>query len=228
MASATTPTTSHRGLFIVLEGIDCSGKSTQASMLANALADSQQRPVLEMRFPMRDTPVGKLIDAHLSGETTLGDIGAHLLFSVNRWEQVDTIRDASVKGQHIVCDRYAHSGVAYTAAKMIPRYGWRDCMQADIGLPEPDMLIYLDMKAKEAATRKGFGNERYEKVEFQEAVHKEYESLRIMDEARRKKWVCIDAHKSVEAVHEAILEAVVPEIMSGNVSSKPLGRLWDD
>ena len=71
------------------------------------------------------------------------------------------------EGIHVVCDRYAHSGVAYSAAKGLD-FEW--CTAADRGLIKPDMVIYVDLSAQEITKRSGFGDERYEKFEFQSKV----------------------------------------------------------
>ena len=67
------------------------------------------------------------------------------------------------EGIHVVCDRYAHSGVAYSAAKGLD-FEW--CVAPDRGLVKPDLVIYVDISAEEITKRSGFGDERYEKFEF--------------------------------------------------------------
>jgi dTMP kinase len=74
-----------RGLFIVVEGLDKAGKSTQCSKLARNLEMEGHRTEI-LRFPDRNTAVGNLIDMYLKGQTPLDDHVAHLLFSANRWE----------------------------------------------------------------------------------------------------------------------------------------------
>ena len=69
----------------------------------------------------------------------------HLLFSMNRWESKKQILDAMKAGQHVVCDRYAYSGVAYSAAKGLD-FEW--CKNADKGLVKPDIVFYLDADAE--------------------------------------------------------------------------------
>lgn len=66
-------------------------------------------------------------------------------------------------GTNVVCDRYAYSGVAYSAAKGLS-FDW--CLAADKGLLKPDLVFYIDVGPDEIAKRSGFGDERYEKVEF--------------------------------------------------------------
>ena len=67
----------------------------------------------------------------------------HLLFSANRWEAVKSLKARLNSGETLVCDRYAFSGVAFTAAKGTLDLEW--CKNPDRGLPAPDAVIYLDV-----------------------------------------------------------------------------------
>lgn len=73
-------------------------------------------------------------------------------------------------GKTLVVDRYAYSGVAYSAAKAVPGMDVAWCKSPDTGLPAPDLTVYLRVSDAVAAARAGFGEERYEKAEFQEKV----------------------------------------------------------
>ncbi len=74
------------------------------------------------------------------------------------------------EGITLVVDRYAYSGVAYTAAKGVAGLGIEEAKATDEGLPAPDVLFFLELSHEEAAKRAGFGEERYEKSEFQNKV----------------------------------------------------------
>ena len=74
-----------RGHFIVFEGLDRAGKTTQCVRLVRYL-EEQGRRVKHLRFPNRSTPIGQMIDAYLKGDSTQEDHVIHLLFSANRWE----------------------------------------------------------------------------------------------------------------------------------------------
>ena len=101
-----------RGLFIVFEGLDRSGKSSQANMLAKHLNATQ------ISFPNRvNCESGKLLDLYLKNKSNMGDEAVHLLFSMNRWETNSHLINMLQSGTNVVCDRYAYSGVAYSAAK---------------------------------------------------------------------------------------------------------------
>jgi dTMP kinase len=77
---------------------------------------------------------------------------------------------ALLSGTTLVVDRYAFSGVAYSAAKGVPGMDVQWCQNPDIGLPAPDLVVYLRVNNAVAAARSGFGEERYEKAEFQDKV----------------------------------------------------------
>ena len=70
-------------------------------------------------------------------------------------------------GTTLVVDRYAYSGVAFTAAKGAPGLDRAWCMAPDVGLPAPDAVFFLNLTVEQAAARGGYGEERYEKADFQ-------------------------------------------------------------
>ncbi|XP_030877887.1 thymidylate kinase-like isoform X1 [Leptonychotes weddellii] len=75
------------------------------------------------------------------------------------------------QGVTLVVDRYAFSGVAFTSAKENFSLDW--CKQPDVGLPKPDLVVFLQLRLAEAAMRGEFGRERYENGNFQErALHR--------------------------------------------------------
>lgn len=82
----------------------------------------------------------------------------------------DALVSALLSGTTLVVDRYAFSGVAYSAAKAVPGMDVEWCKAPDCGLPAPDLVVYLRVSNAVAAARAGFGEERYEKAEFQDKV----------------------------------------------------------
>ncbi|CDK25222.1 unnamed protein product [Kuraishia capsulata CBS 1993] len=162
-----------RGPIILFEGLDRTGKSTQTESLVDALRRVGIGAEL-FRFPNRETGLGKMINAYLTGGS-LNDETAHLLFSANRWECKDALVASSEAGNAVVIDRYIFSGVAYSAAKGLERE-W--CVSPDLGLPSPDIVIFFKFKDTAKATERGqYGEERYEKVEFQKLVRHEFEKF---------------------------------------------------
>ncbi|KAF1812336.1 P-loop containing nucleoside triphosphate hydrolase protein, partial [Eremomyces bilateralis CBS 781.70] len=163
--------TGTRGKLIVIEGLDRAGKSTQAEMLVKSLKEEiGEDRVTHMRFPNRETATGQLINQYLSGAAEQHDHVIHLLFSANRWEFADAIERLITSGTTIVIDRYIYSGAVYSAAKLNPSLPLSWAAAPDIGLPRPDLCLFLDLSTAEAQARGGYGGERYERREMQERV----------------------------------------------------------
>ncbi|KAK9519865.1 hypothetical protein VZT92_022568 [Zoarces viviparus] len=207
-----------RGALIVLEGVDKAGKTTQCNRLVQALQQSG-RPAEMMRFPDRTTTIGQLISAYLEKKSDLEDHAVHLLFSANRWELVPLMKKKLEQGITLVVDRYAFSGVAFTSAK--PGFCLDWCMKPDVGLPKPDLVMFLQLSPAEAALRGQFGEERYETSVFQRAVQQKFDQLR-KDPAVN--WQVIDASQSVEDVHENISTHSLNTVNAAQ--NRPLGELW--
>ncbi len=94
-----------RGMLIVFEGLDRSGKSTQVKLLHEAL-NSMNRQCEVWRYPNRTTSIGKLINSYLNKEIEMEDHAVHLLFSANRWETVGEMTTALNSGTNLILDRW--------------------------------------------------------------------------------------------------------------------------
>ena len=146
------------------------------------------------------------------------------------------IRSSRIKslldsGTTVICDRYAFSGIAFSASKALLQkpsstytspltYEW--CRAPDVSLPAPDLTIFLDISPEQAAEqREGYGGERYEKLEMQARVREVFE--RIGKEMGAEKWVKIDAGRTREEVEEDIWEKVSP-LVDG--TDEPVNGLW--
>jgi len=199
----------------LFEGIDRSGKSSASVKLLEKLK-SLNVPAKLMRFPNRETKIGKMISQYLSSSLDMDDHAIHLLFSANRWENREDIESSLNKGETLIVDRYAFSGVAYTSSKGLD-FNW--CKQSDVGLPAPDVVIYLKLSTEEAQKRGQYGEERYEKLEMQNKVKKCYEE-KLMD----KTWIEIDATKPLEDIHLEI-EKIALKIIEES-ANKPISKLW--
>lgn len=208
-----------RGAFIVFEGADRSGKTTQTRRCVNALCSGgiSVASGAPWRFPDRTTAIGQMINAYLSNESDMNDQAVHLLFSANRWEKAGVIREALARGETVVVDRYAYSGVAYSVAKGLDE-DW--CRAADGGLPAPDVVVYLDLRFEAARRRGEFGKERYEKEGMQRKVAEVFERMRT------ERWRMVDADADEDTVFERVMDAVMAGINRAS-ESKEIDRLWD-
>ncbi|CAG9945660.1 unnamed protein product [Clonostachys rosea f. rosea IK726] len=117
-----------RGAFIVLEGLDRSGKTTQVKLMEQRFVELG-KPVKTVRFPDRTTLIGQMIDGYLRSNVEMDDHAIHLLFSANRWEAAGNIKALLARGVNVISDRYFHSGVVYSAAKGNPALGMEGAMQ---------------------------------------------------------------------------------------------------
>ena len=221
-----------RGTFILLEGVDRCGKTTQCEMLLKHLL-SVSLAAVAFRFPDRTTSVGQVINHYLTttaATNNLSDQAIHLLFSANRWEVAPKLAQTLANGQHIICDRYAYSGVAFTSAKENPDLNLPWSMAPDKGLPAPDAVIFLDLDQDEAEKRGGYGGERYEKRDMQQRVRKRFAELQQFDKIEgngRVPWYIVDASQSVDDVHNEI-QTIVNQTMELVDNGKPLTKMWED
>lgn len=208
-----------RGLFFVFEGLDRSGKSTQSKKLAEHL--KQDGSVKWMCFPNRATATGMLIDLYLQRKIELPDEAIHRLFSANRWECVQALVDDLNSGTTLVCDRYAFSGVAYSAAKGLD-FSW--CQGPDRGLPTPDGIFFLHVDEKEGASRANFGDERYENSDLQGRVRKQFQDPQLRENVA---WFDVDGARDIDSIHleiRAAAEKIRSEKHDEDV--RPIPRLW--
>jgi len=244
--SKSSPATK-RGAFILLEGVDRCGKTTQCSLLLKHLLSISVAAVA-MRFPDRTTSVGQLINGYLTSGQDLDDRAVHLLFSANRWEAAPKLAQELADGNTVVCDRYAYSGVAFSSAKTSEdRHGhgqsssgsgsggedlsidW--CKAPDMGLPAPDTVIFLDLSQEESEKRGGYGGERYEKRDLQMRVRQRFGELQAKDEEEKiVPWHIVNAAQSIDEVQadiNKIVEDTIKRVQSGGEGGQqPLSKMF--
>jgi dTMP kinase len=193
-----------RGLFVTFEGIDRSGKTTQAGLLVDALGED----ALGVREP-GGTPAGeRLRDLLKDAEIELAPETEALLFAAARSELVaNVILPALDTGKVVVSDRFLDSSLAYQGGAR--GLGIDDVERvnqfATRGL-KPDLTFLLDLSPDDAAERTG-ESDRFEDegTELQAAVGAAYEHL---IEADPDRWRRIDATRSPDEVHADVLAAV--------------------
>lgn len=198
-----------RGAFIVVEGLDRSGKSTQVARLVETLE------ARHVKFPERTTSIGMMINSYLTNRCDINDQAVHLLFSANRWEMLSSILQTLQRGQHVVCDRYAFSGMAYSHAKGLD-LSW--CISPDVGMPLPDITLFLDLDETTATKRAAYGEERYEKKAFQSLVREAFQNIALLMERSGARWERIDASGSPDEVWQAVHTRVQNAIADAQTS----------
>lgn len=183
-----------KGKFIVFEGLDRVGKSTQINLLSSILTlDEIKHKVY--KFPARATTTWSLIDLYNSQLIDLHPKSAHLLFSANRWELQEELIKYLNAGYFIVADRYFYSGTAYTCGAFDVDFSW--CLQPDAGLIMPDLVFYLDVPEHVRLLRLD-KNERHEDVETQRKIERVYKQF------EGPSWIKIDGNDTVNNVSETI------------------------
>jgi len=205
-----------RGALIVLEGVDRAGKSTQCKKLVESIPNAQLQ-----RFPDRTTAIGKIINSYLTKEIELSDEAVHLLFSANRWEVERKMIDLLNSGVTLIVDRYAFSGIAFTAAK--PGFTLNWCMKPDVGLPKPDRCYYLTLPEADQQSRGDFGQERYEKTDMQRRVAYNFSKI-IATDKDSQLWKTINAARTIDEVFAEIFTDA--SSICNEVSDKPIEKLW--
>jgi dTMP kinase len=193
-----------RGLFVTFEGIDRSGKTTQAGLLVDALGDE----ALGVREP-GGTPAGEKVRELLKDPSvSLSPEAEALLFAAARSELVaEVILPALSEGKVVVSDRFLDSSLAYQGGAR--GLGIEDVERvnhfATRGL-RPDITFLLDLSPEDAAARAG-ESDRFEDEGsgLQEAVGTAYERLMQADPDR---WRRIDARRSPQEVHALVLASV--------------------
>lgn len=145
-----------KGKLIVLEGLDGSGKATQAQLLHEALC-AQGLAVRKVTFPDYQHPSSTLVKQYLAGEfgSRPEDVNAYAascFYSVDRYASYKTQWGAFYQaGGIVVADRYTTSNAVHQASKLLPGerkdfLRWLfDTEYRLMGLPEPDLVLYLDM-----------------------------------------------------------------------------------
>jgi dTMP kinase len=194
------------GHFVVLEGGDASGKSTQAALIVERLRGLGRDVVLT--FEPGATEVGAAIRTLLlHAAASMDPLAETLLLAADRAEEVaDIVRPALARGADVVSDRYVPSSLAYQGAgrglgveKVENLNRW-----ATGGL-EPDVVIVLDVDDAVAASRRAGPGDRLERAgaEFHAAVRDAYRSLAI-----ERGWALVDGNADVDVVAERVWSVV--------------------
>ena len=194
---------SEKGLFIVLEGIDGSGKTTLARALKCELESVMGMDVVITAEPT-DGPVGSL----LRGETVDSPAAEAMLFVADRACHTDEIRKLTERGITVICDRYYASTLAYQSASLSgPDLDYDLLVQMNMAVTaEPDITILLDLDPEVSNGRvdsRGEQKSKFERLEYQKRVRENY--LRI---AKERGFSVLDASKSPEQLCSEALKLV--------------------
>ena len=200
-----------RGRFIVFEGIDGSGKTTQAKLLAKRLEENGARAV--MTAEPTELPTGKALRAALGGKVKKSECEMAVLFVEDRIahniEPVEGIEALLESGAWVICDRYYYSTLAYQGQST--DYGWVKAMNLKCPqIRKPDLCIYVDLLPEQSLERISKGRdtvEIYENIETLSKVREQFLSV-IRDLGETDNICIVDGYRSVEEISEDIYAIV--------------------
>jgi dTMP kinase len=189
-----------RGVIIAFEGLDQSGKATQADLLRDRLEAAGVR-VAQLEFPDYTTAIAREIERALRGEREYPADVLQLLFIANRYEHRPRIEAWIDQGVVVLCDRYLASSIAYGEAQGLDP-DWLTAVQRY--LPQPDLTILLDIAPGTAAGRKAAGRDRLEHdMTLQARARASY-----LRQSAQPSWCRLDAGRDVEPVAADVATAV--------------------
>ncbi len=228
-----------KGLFIVLDGNDGSGKATQSKLLAERLV-REGIATEQIDFPAYDRSVfGTLIGECLAGKhgdfLNLDPKIASSLYALDRFESASKIRGLLESGVSVIADRYASSNQIHQGGKIEDSterkefLAWLDAVEYGIlGIPRPDRVVYLDvpvaisaelLSEKRAVKNGGLSEGERDMVE-QDVQYLERSRASAELLSKDASWSvisCVGAEgtlRSREAIHEDIW-SLVPDLRSG-------------
>ena len=194
-------------MFITLEGLDGSGKTTQARLLG-ALLEAEGTEVVLTREP-GGTPLGEEIRNLLLHGGDVAPWAEAALYAASRAQHVEQlIRPALARGATVICDRYIDSSVAYQGiARGLGLERVLDLNLAAVGGLMPDRTILLEIGVAEASSRMGHDLDRIEREGdgFRDRVAAAYRDLAQRFPAR---YVTVDGAAAPETIAEEIYGAL--------------------
>src|SRR3954465_13757074 len=189
------------GHLVVFEGLDQSGKQTQAEMLRDRLK-AEGRKARLVSFPDYATSIGEEIARALQGEREYGPDVMQLLYIANRYERKPDLTRWLDGGLILVSDRYMASSIAYGEA-----FGLDPAWLADMQkfLPPASLTILLDIAPDTAVKRKSVDRDRYERdlamqVRVRESYHRQ---------AGEQGWVVLDGERAQDEIAADVLAAAM-------------------
>jgi len=206
----------NRGRFIVLEGLDGSGTTTQSRRLTKWLAE--QKHSVEETFEPTDGPIGALIRSALSRTlvpansntpVSFSEDALCLLFAADRIEHSREIREWQDDGRHVVCDRYIHSSIAYQSlgTGISPEH----VVEANHGVAIPDITIFLDVPVDACLDRLKDRDDSpsvYEKKDILDRIRANYISTAPLYTENFGPIHKLDGSRPVDEVTKAIINIV--------------------
>jgi dTMP kinase len=192
------------GALIAFEGLDQSGKQTQAELLRDRFKQDGRKARL-VSFPDYGTSIGEEIARALTGEREYGPDVMQLLYIANRYERKDDLTRWLDGGLILVADRYTASSIAYGEAMGLDP-AWLAELQKY--LPPAALTIFLDIAPETAVQRKAVDRDRYERdLAMQGRVRESYRR-----QAREENWIVLDGERDKSEIAADVFSAVATRL----------------
>jgi dTMP kinase len=189
------------GHLVAFEGLDQSGKQTQAERLLEAFRAAGQRAEF-LTFPAYETAIGDEIDKALHGQRDYQPDTLQLLYIANRFELKPKIESWLEAGTMVVCDRYLASSIAYGEAQGVDG-AWLAEIQRF--LPQPSLTILLDIPPDASLNRKQVARDKFERdLPMLGRVRESY----LRQAGQSNDWIRLEGHQDKDAVSAAVTSAV--------------------
>ena len=194
-----------RGRFIVFEGIDGAGKTTQAKLLCERLTSLGKS--VYMTAEPTDLASGRELRRILGGEERKTDCELAMLFTLDRIaHNIDAEKGISAMldaGYDVICDRYYYSSLAYQGP--VTSYEWVKSLNLDCpDILHPDLCIFLDLTPEQSLERISKGREKLEIFENLETLTRVRESFFKVICDLDDNIAVLDAYRSPDAIAEDI------------------------
>lgn len=219
-----------KGTLIVIEGLDGSGKATQARLLFESL-QQQGKNVRQVSFPDYDSDSSALVKMYLAGEfgSDPGDVNAYAastFFAVDRYASFKkNWRDFYENGGVVIADRYTTSNAVHQCSKL-PEAEWETFLnwlfhfEYDLlGIPAPDRVFYLQTALgvnAQLLDHRYHGDEQKKDIHERNADYLAHSRAAAEYCAEKLGWTTIHcvrdgAMRSVQEIHEELLDSLIPE-----------------
>ncbi len=211
-----------RGLFVVFEGGDGAGKSTQMELLADSLRSAGVEPVMT-REPGGTTIGERLREVVLDpDEHDMSDRAEAMIYAAGRAQHVaEVIAPALDEGRVVICDRYVDSSIVYQGVGR--GLGSEEVARLNLWATDgvqPDLVVLLDVPADEGLRRAGTSLDRLESagLDFHVRVNEAFRRIAAMTPSR---YLVVDATLPVEQMHARIRAAVLRRLDPATVDVEP-------
>lgn len=201
------------GRFIVFEGLDGSGKTTQMLETAKRLSDAGYSCITE--FEPTDGEIGRLIRRALRKEVRIGADALAMLFAADRSEHIKRIKNELAKGTVVLCDRYVYSNVAYQSLELdadtVISYN-----AGNTAALMPDTVFYIDTPPEECVRRIAENREEeelYERLDILRSVYNNYmDSFKNASLISKTEVVIIDGKLKTGEITEKIFSKIIDSL----------------